>query len=182
MKRMALGRDSQKRWAVFISGTGSNLGALLDLRSEVDIRLVISSSKKALGLLKARRSGVPTLVLDRPINWKQLLEKLNQYSINAIFLAGFMKVVPAEFIKNFSGLILNLHPSLLPEYPGLESIKRAYEDQANMGCTIHHVVPEVDAGPIIRQKKTSRYNSLEDSEFAVHIAEQSLVREVVLRC
>lgn len=172
----------KKNWAIFISGTGSNLGALLDLKGAQNIRLVVSSNAKAFGLLKAKRSGVPALVLSKPIDWSGVLKTLEQFNINAIFLAGFMKIVPTDFISRFKGPIFNVHPSLLPAYPGLNSIEKAFQDKKPLGVTIHHVAEMVDSGDVVVQRKSEAYDDLNISEFLVHLSEHRLVREVMSKC
>lgn len=169
-----------------ISGRGSNLAALLELREEVDIRLVVSSRADAHGLLKARRAGVPTLVLDKKIDWPALDQELRMRGITHVFLAGFMRVIPAEFLKLWQGRVVNLHPSLLPSYPGLNSIARAYQDAADIGVTVHEVSEEVDAGQIIARRRSLKASevqkrSLRETEFLVHVDEQRMVKEVVRR-
>lgn len=174
-----------ERWAVFISGRGSNLASLLNLQTE-KLKLVVSSSPKALGVLRARRAGVPVVILPKPIKWDELNHELKRRGINRIFLLGFMKVIPAQFVEAWHRKIINLHPSLLPNYPGLESIERSFADQADMGVTVHEVVAEVDAGKMILQRRCLRSSqipeySLENAEFKVHIDEQRLVEEAFLR-
>lgn len=167
-------------WAVMISGTGSNLGAFIE--TNTPLRLVVSHTTKAYGLKRARRSGVPTLVLNfKKDGWQELFKKLQEYQITHVFLLGFMRILPESFIKSFKGQIVNLHPSLLPLYPGLEAIKRAFEDRKGLGVTVHHVVAEVDAGDIIMQAEAPTQDNYEDSEFFVHIKEQQLVRQVLER-
>lgn len=195
------------RWAVFISGRGSNLAALLELREDIDIALVVSSNPKAHGLLRAKRAGIPTAITpleeprpvagdsDKPgragakarIDWVRLMERLDANRVTHVFLAGFMRLVPPEFLQHYpSGHILNLHPSLLPTYPGLQSIERAYRDNAAMGATVHEVIEEVDAGRIICQRRSLRPEeiqrySLARSEFLVHVDEQRIVKETMRR-
>lgn len=179
-------------WAVLISGRGSNLAAFLELRDEVDIRIVVSSRRDAHGLLRARRAGVPTLVTPllpgmKKIDWEQLLRTLRELHVTNVALLGFMKVVPRSFIENFPpGAILNLHPSLLPAYPGLNSIERAFVDGAPIGATVHEVVEAVDAGRIICRRRSLNSEdlhgySLPKAEFLVHIDEQRLMREALRR-
>jgi phosphoribosylglycinamide formyltransferase 1 len=174
------------RWALFISGQGSNMSALLDQKWDLDIALVVSSSPKAQGLKRAQRSGVPTVTLDAKIDWHQLTADLQRLRITHIFLLGFMKIVPPEFLKSWTGVILNVHPSLLPHYPGLKSIERAYHDGADMGITVHHVNEQVDAGHVVLQKTVVPGNlvknlSLESAEAKMHQAEYALVRRAVER-
>jgi phosphoribosylglycinamide formyltransferase-1 len=176
-----------KRWAVFISGRGSNLQTLLDGLEENRIVLVISSSAKAPGILKARRLGIPVAIFNKKINWSELHQVLKQHSVQRIFLAGFMKIIPAEFIENWAGRILNVHPSLLPAFPGLQAIEKSFADGAAMGVTVHVVTPEMDAGPQVlqktavtadlRQKSEQKALTLSEAEFLISITEQSLVRE-----
>lgn len=174
-----------ERWAIFISGRGSNLSCLLNLQSE-KIKVVVSSSEKALGVLRARRAGIPVLILPRPIRWTDLDQELKRRGINRIFLLGFMRVIPEQFVGAWERKIVNLHPSLLPKYPGLESIEKSFADQADMGVTVHEVVAEVDAGKIILQRRCLSSQeipeySLSNAEFKVHIDEQRLVEEAFLR-
>jgi len=179
-------KSSRPKWAIFISGRGSNLAALLDLRDQIEIKLVVSSQQDAYGLKRARRAGLPTLILEKKINWDQLETELRARRVNAIFLAGFMRIVPKSFIDAWPGQILNLHPSLLPAYKGLDSIARAYADAADIGVSIHQVTPGVDEGPVILQRRclnaasTSGY-SFDQVEMIVHMTEQRLVREAVLK-
>ncbi|MGE3973788.1 MAG: formyltransferase family protein [Bdellovibrionales bacterium] len=185
---MSFGRQ---RWAIFISGTGSNLHALLDMRDHVDIALVVSSKAQAPGLLKARRAGIPTLVLDKKVNWMSVSEnhrpslhqELVRHRVDKIFLLGFMKLLPQDFVNTWKGKMLNVHPSLLPLYPGLKSIEKAYEKKDVIGVTVHEVIAEMDAGTPISQrlvlKKEETLSSIEQTENLVHLSEHRLVRESV---
>ncbi|MCM2283092.1 MAG: hypothetical protein NDI61_14715 [Bdellovibrionaceae bacterium] len=181
---------------MLISGRGSNLATLLDLRDEVDVVCVYSSSATALGLLRARRAGVITRILPRSpdparpnhtrVDWERLHEELVLSGVTHIFLAGFMRVVPAAFVARWENRIVNLHPSLLPKHPGLNSIARAYEDGAEMGVSVHVVDQGVDTGPLILQRRSLNQPaqhgySLERSELCMHIDEQRLVKEVSLK-
>jgi phosphoribosylglycinamide formyltransferase-1 len=177
---------STSRWAIFISGRGSNLAAALDLKNQVDIACVVSSKASATGLLRAKRSGIPTYVLDRQIDWSKLDAHLRAIGVTQIFLLGFMRIVPAEFIALWPGAVVNLHPSLLPAYPGIDSIRRAHADGAPLGVTVHEVIFEVDQGEQILQRRCLKEGgacgySLQAAEFQVHIDEQRLVKETLLR-
>jgi folate-dependent phosphoribosylglycinamide formyltransferase PurN len=181
-------------WAIFISGRGSNLCAALDQFGD-QIKCVVSTSPRAAGILRAKRAGLEILILKRPADWKDLTRELKLRRINKIFLLGFMKILPVEFINDWSASIINLHPSLLPAYPGLESIERAFLDRNDLGVTVHEVIPEVDAGKILLQKKSVSKNlfeqigsaksgetmDLEKAEFKVHQDEQILVRKIIER-
>ena len=168
------------RWAIFISGVGSNLGAALDLMPAIDIAVVVSSKATAPGLLKARSAGVPTLCLDKEIDWSGLDRSLRAYGVNAIFLAGFMKILPGDFLARWQGQVLNVHPSLLPKYPGLNSIERAWRDRQTVGVTIHEVIPEVDAGRILMQREVGWYEDREEMFFQTHLVEHQMVRKVMV--
>jgi phosphoribosylglycinamide formyltransferase-1 len=179
------------RWVVLISGRGSNLAALLEVREEIDIRLVVSSSAAALGLLRAKRAGVPTYVAPlvsgtKKLDWNRIDKLLVEHAVTHIFLAGFMKIVPAGFVKKWQERIVNLHPSLLPAYPGLESIQRAHADRAAIGLTVHKVNELVDDGEVICQRKTLNSElaealDLESTEFFVHVDEQRVIKEAIRR-
>lgn len=158
------------------------------------ISLVVSSDADAPGLAKARRAGLSTLVVPKvahevassahsqsvrqKIDWVALDRELRSVGIDAIFLLGFMRIVPASFLNGWKGRVLNLHPSLLPSFPGLRSIERAIEARAPLGATVHIVEPEVDAGPIVKQTPAASHECGELAEFHVHCVEQILVRQV----
>jgi phosphoribosylglycinamide formyltransferase-1 len=175
-----------------ISGRGSNLASLLEFREEVDIRLVVSSRADAFGLLRAKRAGVRTAVMPllaqtRNIDWDTVISLLEASGATHVFLAGFMRLVPSKLIDRYSpGKIVNLHPSLLPAYPGLRSIERAYVDGHDLGCTVHEVIEKVDAGKLLCQRRSLRSSDfascdLGAAEFLVHVDEQRVVREVLSR-
>ena len=175
-----------KNWAVFISGQGSNLRALLNSPEIAKIRLVVASKKNANGLLFARRAGIPSIVLSNPIDWEKLSVDLKKAGITSIFLLGFMRLLPKSFVDSWRHKILNLHPSLLPKYAGLNSIERAFNEQSDIGITVHEVTPEMDAGPVVIQKKVLAGDELdglsfEHCEFKVHVEEQNLIRRAILK-
>lgn len=174
-------------WAVFISGHGSNLQALLDAEPKIQIGLVVSSKADALGIERAHRAGVPVIILPKDIPWNDLSAELKKRNIDRIFLAGFMRMIPASFVEAWSEKILNLHPSLLPNYKGLRAIERSYEDGAAMGVTIHWVTPELDGGPILIQQEVLsqefvRKLSFEDAREKLRQVENELVVAAVRRC
>ena len=147
--------------AVFISGRGSNLKSLIihskKKNSPMIIRLVISNNLKAKGLIYAKKSKIKTYVTDYKnvnISEKKLLKKLFKYKINLICLAGFMKILSGNFIKKFKKPILNIHPSLLPKYKGLNTHKKVINNKEKYsGSTVHLVSSKLDSGLIILQKK-----------------------------
>ena len=159
---MALSTGTNKiKAAVFISGTGSNLKSLIKFsklnKSPISINLIVSDNKLAKGL----KYGNIFKIKKKIINFKnqEFAEKkiLNELAINKIklvCLAGFMKILSKNFIKKFKGKILNIHPSLLPKYKGLNTHQRAIENKDKYsGCTVHFVNSKLDSGKIILQKK-----------------------------
>ena len=147
--------------AVFISGTGSNLKNLIKFsnkkNSPISINLIISNTKKAKGLKYAKQYNIEKKVLNfnnNKINEKKNLDFLIKKEINFICLAGFMKILSKNFIKRFKGKIINIHPSLLPKYKGLNTHERVINNNENIsGCSVHYVTGKLDSGKIIMQKK-----------------------------
>jgi len=148
--------------AILISGRGSNMQALIEACARPDyparIVLVFSNNEKAAGLKIAQDAGLATHALDhrqfasRSAFEAQLHKILQKAGVRVICLAGFMRILTSEFVKAWDGRILNIHPSLLPKYPGLDTHKRALDSgDAIHGCTVHLVIPEVDLGPILGQ-------------------------------
>jgi phosphoribosylglycinamide formyltransferase 1 len=146
--------------AVFISGTGSNLKSLIKFskikKSPISIDLIISNNK-AKGLSFAHQFKIQKKIFNfNSINVaeKKLLRLLEKEKIKFICLAGFMKILSKNFIKNFNGKIINIHPSLLPKYKGLNTHSRALSNKDKFaGCTVHYVSEKLDSGKIIMQKK-----------------------------
>ncbi len=172
----------KKRLAVFISGFGSNLNVFLENKDHFKDILVISSNPKAYGLQRAKDFQVESHTLNSPIQWDDLHQFLILKKIDFIFLAGFMKILPPEFIKLWTGRIHNLHPSLLPAFKGLKAIERAYEAGSSIGVSIHEVSEELDSGRLILQKKVIdgeevQKMSLKEAVEQTHKAEHSLVLE-----
>ena len=149
------------RTAVFISGTGSNLENLIKFslkkRSPIEIILIISNNTKAKGLKFAKLYKIKKKVYNydkKKISEKRILKDLKSNNIKLICLAGFMKILSKDFIRNFKGKILNIHPSLLPKYKGLKTHHRAIQNKEKYsGCTVHLVNSKLDSGKIILQKK-----------------------------
>ena len=147
--------------AVFISGRGTNLKSLIEFskkkNSPINIKLIISNSNKAKGLKYSKTYKIQKKVIDfknKNIAEKKLLNLLSKKKIRFICLAGFMKILPKKFIKKFSGKIVNIHPSLLPKYKGLNTHQKALKNNDKYsGCTVHYVTDKVDSGKIILQKK-----------------------------
>ena len=145
--------------AVFISGTGSNLKNLIifSKRKNYEVKLVISNKRNAKGLIFAKQYKIPTKVYylkKSSIDEKKILDILLKKKINLICLAGFMKILSSSFIKKFKGKIVNIHPSLLPKYKGLNTHARVLNNKEKYsGCTVHFVNSKLDSGKIILQKK-----------------------------
>ncbi|MBF0417275.1 MAG: phosphoribosylglycinamide formyltransferase [Magnetococcales bacterium] len=155
-------RRAPLRIAVLISGSGSNLQALIDRVADgfipARIVLVISNRADAFGLERAQKAGIPTRVIlhtpfpDRASFEQAMIDALLAAEVELVCLAGFMRVLTPLFIRTFAGRLLNIHPALLPAFPGLHVQQRAIDAGARFsGATVHFVTEEVDAGPIIAQ-------------------------------
>ncbi len=147
--------------SVFISGTGSNLKSLIKFskqkNSPIEISLIISNNPSSKGLGFAKTFKIKKKILNfknKKLAEKKLLFELKKSEIRLICLAGFMKILSRDFIDNFGGKILNIHPSLLPKFKGLNTHERAIENREKFsGCTVHFVSSKLDSGKIILQKK-----------------------------
>ena len=147
--------------AVFISGTGSNLKSLIKFsnlkKSPISIKMIISNNPKSKGLAFGKIYKIRKKVFNfnkQAKTEKEILELLKKRKINLICLAGFMRILSKNFIQNFNGQILNIHPSLLPRYKGLNTHDRAIKNKDRYsGCTVHFVTDKLDSGKIIIQKK-----------------------------
>tara|TARA_B100001123_G_C15264895_1_gene1008041 strand:- start:350 stop:934 length:585 start_codon:yes stop_codon:yes gene_type:complete len=147
--------------AVFISGRGSNLKSILKFSkkntSKINIKLIISNNSDAAGLSYAKKDKINFKIINyKSINKAetQILNHLKRNNIKLIFLAGFMKILSKNFIQDFKHKIINIHPSLLPKYKGLNTHKRAIKNREKFsGCTVHFVNEKLDSGKIILQKK-----------------------------
>ena len=145
---------------IFISGQGSNLKNLItysrDNSFPIKVALVISNNKNAYGFNYARKYKIPYIFINTKLhNYEnKILINLKKYKINFICLAGYMKIISKEIIKNFHGKIINIHPSLLPKFKGLNTFSRMIKNrEKNGGCTVHYVNEKLDSGNIIKQKK-----------------------------
>ena len=153
----------KRRVAILISGRGSNMAALIEAAKATDypaeIALVISNKADAGGLAKAAASGVPVITIeskpfgkDRAAFEAVLQSALDEYRIDLICLGGFMRLFTAGFVQFWHGRMLNIHPSLLPSFPGLDPHGQALSAGVKIsGATVHFVIPETDAGPIVMQ-------------------------------
>lgn len=152
------------RIVVLISGSGSNLQALIDKLDQQhgEIVAVLSNRPDAYGLERARRAGIHTLVLDhkdyadRESFDRAMISSLDALQPDLLILAGFMRILTAEFVSHFQGRLLNIHPSLLPKYKGLHTHERALEaGDSEHGATVHFVTEELDGGPLVVQARVS---------------------------
>ena len=153
--------------AVFISGRGTNFKSLFYFskkkKSKVQICIVISNKKYAKGLDFAKKHNIKFQIYTFKNSLRdelKVLQILKKKNINIICLAGFMKILSKEFIKRFKGKIINIHPSLLPKYKGLDTHNRAISNNDKYsGCTVHYVTPKLDSGKIILQKKVKIFKN-----------------------
>ena len=169
--------------AVLVSGRGSNLQAIMDSidREELDAHLsiVISNTKDAMALKRAEKHEIKTIFID-PSNYssskeydKALILKLKEFSIDLICLAGYMRILGEEVIQSFEKKIINIHPSLLPAFPGLNAQKQAINHGVKFsGCTVHFVDSGVDSGPIILQTVVPVYDNDDEKSLSKRILEQ----------
>ena len=160
----------KKNTCIFISGQGSNLKNLIarsrDNSFPIKIKLVISDNKKAFGLNYAKKFQIPYIFINTKLkNYEnKVFYYLKKYKISFICLAGFMKIISNTIINNYQGKIINIHPSLLPKFKGLNTFSRMLKNkEKNAGCTVHFVSKELDSGNMIVQKKFS-INSGDDEK------------------
>ena len=169
--------------AILVSGRGSNLQAIIDSidREELDAHLsiVISDTKDAMALKRAGKHGIKTIFIDPStyLNSKEydkaLVLKLKEFSVDLICLAGYMRILGEEVIQTFEKKIINIHPSLLPAFPGLNAQKQAINHGVKFsGCTVHFVDSGVDSGPIILQTIVPVYDNDDEKSLSKRILEQ----------
>jgi len=171
-----------KRLGILISGRGSNFEAIADSVAEetipAEIAVVISNRPEARGLEAARRRGlnavcIPSKGLDREIYDRLLVEELRRHEVDLVCLAGFMRLLSASFIREFPNRILNIHPSLLPAFPGLDAQHQALEHGVKIsGCTVHFVDAQLDAGPIVLQAAVPVRNEDTVEQLSARILEE----------
>ena len=180
------------RITVLISGRGSNMAALIDAciagRIEGAVTHVITNRPDAAGLDIARSHGIATTLVDhrtfasRELFDAALAAAIDQGEPDMIVLAGFMRILGADFVRRYEGRMLNIHPSLLPAYPGTDTHRRALADGATRhGCTVHFVTPDVDCGPIVAQAEVRVEPGDDPTTLAARVLEQEhrLLPEVV---
>jgi phosphoribosylglycinamide formyltransferase-1 len=151
----------RKRLGILLSGRGSNFAAIADSvaagRLDAEIAVVISNRSEAPGLAIAKDRGLnavslPSKGIDREIYDRQVIDELHRSNVNLVCLAGYMRILSGHFIREFSERVLNIHPSLLPAFPGLDAQHQAWEHGVKFtGCTVHFVDEGLDSGPIVKQ-------------------------------
>lgn len=177
---------------VLISGSGSNLQAIIDAIDKkmwsIEIKAVISNKADAYGLTRAQQVGIPISVInhkefaDRNSFDRALMQSIDQYQPDLIVLAGFMRILTADFVQHYRGKMINIHPSLLPAYKGLNTHQRALTDGVQThGCTVHLVSEDLDAGSIIAQMEceVTTDDTAESLQQKVHQLEHQLLPEVI---
>ena len=178
---------SKRRCAILISGRGSNMESLITAARDgdfpVEIALVLSNRPEAPGLASAKARGISIAAVDHKIYagraaFEGSLQKmLDAHRIDFICLAGFMRMLTPRFVHHWQGRLINIHPALLPSYPGLHTHERALADGVKIhGCTVHYVVAEMDAGPIIMQAAIS----VRDDDTAETLGKRVLAQEHVI--
>jgi len=180
----------KKNSCVFISGAGSNLKVLIKNSREynfpINISYIISSSPRAKGLIFARLYKIPYRVVNLNCNksFELLLNELKKRKISLICLAGYMKILNKKFISRYNKKIINIHPSLLPKYKGLNTFKRTLESKEKQtGCTVHYVNNKLDSGKIIIQKSVaiSSSDNVETLKNKIQQKEYRAYSEAVIR-
>ena len=177
--------SSKMKAVILISGNGSNLQSIIDHADKIDLQIsaVISNRDNAFGLQRAQSANINTYFVDSKIfNSRddfdnELISIIDKLDVELIILAGYMRILSALFINHFSGKILNIHPSLLPKYPGLNTHQRAIDaGDKEHGATVHFVTEKLDEGPIISQETVQ----VDTTDTEKSLAEKVLEREHIL--
>ena len=170
---------------VLISGNGSNLQSIIDNAKSIDLNIccVVSNKKDAFGLKRAAKVGIPCLALDETLFDSKLgfdqeiMKIIDNCQAEVIILAGYMRILSADFISKYSGKILNIHPSLLPKFPGLNTHQRAIDAcEKKHGASVHFVTEKVDGGPVIAQLSVN----IDSTDNPQTLAKKVLEKEQVL--
>ncbi|PKO34570.1 MAG: phosphoribosylglycinamide formyltransferase [Betaproteobacteria bacterium HGW-Betaproteobacteria-7] len=182
-----------KRIVILISGRGSNMEALIAARDAgrlpVDIAAVISNRPDARGLKTAADAGIATRALDhkafagREVFDAALAECIDSFAPDLVVLAGFMRILSEGFVRHYEGRLINIHPSLLPSFPGLHTHRRALEEGVRIhGCTVHFVTPALDHGPVIVQAAVPVLDGDSEATLAARVlAQEHIVYPQALR-
>ena len=170
---------------VLISGNGSNLQSIIDNAKSIDLNIccVVSNKKDAFGLKRAAKVDIPCVALDETLFDSKLsfdqeiMQVIDNYQAEVIILAGYMRILSADFISKYSGKILNIHPSLLPKFPGLNTHQRAIDaSEKKHGASVHFVTEEVDGGPVIAQQSVN----IDSTDNSQTLAKKVLKKEHIL--
>lgn len=172
-----------KRIVVLVSGNGSNLQAILDAcqqgRINGSVVAVFSNKADAYGLERAREAGVPAHALaasqfaDREAFDRQLMLEIDAYAPDLVVLAGYMRILSPAFVQRYAGRMLNIHPSLLPKYPGLHTHRQAIENgDDEHGTSVHFVTEELDGGPVILQAKVPVFSEDTEADVTARVQHQ----------
>ena len=172
-----------KNIVVLISGSGSNLQAIIDAceqkRIPGTIRAVFSNKADACGLERAREAGIPQHALaasqfaSREAFDRELMHEIDAYAPDVVVLAGYMRILSAEFVQHYQGKLLNIHPSLLPKYPGLNTHRQALDNgDTEHGTSVHFVTEELDGGPVILQAKVPVFAGDDEAEITSRVQAQ----------
>ena len=173
----------KRNTCVFISGHGSNLKNLI-LRSRdnnfpINIKLIVSNKKNANGIKYAKKNSIPFIIINTKLrnHDNQILQILKKNKISLICLAGYMKIISSNFIKKFGKKIINIHPSLLPKFRGLDTFTRVLKNkEKRTGCTVHYVNDKLDSGQVIAQR--SFFINTNDNEITLKQKTQKLEYQV----
>lgn len=184
--------DRPCRIIVLISGNGSNLQAIIDSidagKINGQIVAVISNRSNAYGLERAQNAGIPTEILlnkayaDRNDYDLALMQKIDHFQPDLVVLAGFMRILTTEFVNHYLGRMLNIHPSLLPKYKGLNTHQRVIDaGEKEHGATVHFVTPELDSGPVVLQEtiRIQKDETAEQLASRIHQVEHKIYPEAV---
>jgi len=187
-----MGRDLKARLAILISGRGSNMVALADAVDDgripnAQIEIVISDQTDAAGLSIAKDRGIETLIIERRGRSRaehdaEIVSELERREVDLVCLAGYMRILSQNFLDRYRGRLLNIHPSLLPSFPGLDAQRQALENGVKLaGCTVHFVDETLDGGPIIAQRTVPVYeaDTVESLSARILVEEHKLYAEAV---
>lgn len=172
-----------KRIVVLISGNGSNLQAIIDAckikKINATMAAVFSNKADAFGLERAREAGIPAHALtasqfaDRAAFDRELMHEIDAYAPDLVVLAGYMRILSPDFVAHYSGRLINIHPSLLPKYPGLNTHRQALDNgDEEHGTSVHFVTDELDGGPVILQAKVPVFEGDDEEEITARVQHQ----------
>jgi len=187
-----MGCDLKARLAILISGRGSNMVALADAVDDgripnAQIEIVISDQPDAAGLSVAKDRGIETLIIERRGRSRaehdaEIVSELERRDVDLVCLAGYMRILSQNFLDSYRGRLLNIHPSLLPSFPGLDAQRQALDNGVKLaGCTVHFVDETLDGGPIIAQRTVPVYegDTVESLSARILVEEHKLYAEAV---